>query len=700
MWTRTISHSWNFIKSHDARQLTVLPGLRNAIGAILPLFVGVVTGNTLPFLAMTLGAQVAGFGGRTGTLRRRTRTMLFAAFWMALTTLVGGLVGATWWAVLVMGVLGFASGLLNAVSMEAGLVGTWSVISFLFISSTPQTPLQAVYRGLLSMAGALFQMLIMIATDWGSRSSAESRAVATVFGAIAEYAQNPARGADLQVAQTLLQADDSLSDSYMKPGRLDDLRLLLNAAESIRIDLVALTSMQWSMGAELPQDDARLAAMQDARTSIASILRQFAAALASGTSPALGVGASMSGLETHIGLLKELGGVQDFGAALKCISDTCSELQKVMRSLQSVRIGDTYQLPVYWLKWKVSPITNIFELIRTNFTFHSAIFRHAIRLTAALCIATVLYHVSPIPRGYWLPLTTLVILRPEFSATLTRGVTRVLGTLLGAVFATLMLAVIPDPTHMLTVLLVGVFLWGVYALFNYNMVLFAGALTAEVVVLLSFFEHVSPADVIVYRVIYTIAGSLLAFIVYLAWPTWEHANIQNVLVKLVEAEREYVRSALCTPTNQDTVRKSRKLARLARTNAANRIEQASVEPSRWSLDSEAVHGLLTSLHRLADNLLTVEYYIADEPSLLDERPALVRFGAYVDRCLEEIELVIRSPEDGERDLDRAPTGALDEVSPITKEELLAVDAPIPITSALVGMEENLATMFRMVPLRR
>ncbi|WDL95942.1 FUSC family protein [Alicyclobacillus sp. ALC3] len=700
MWNRTISHSWNFIKSHDASQLTVLPGLRSAIGAVLPLFVGVVTGNTLPFLAMTLGAQVAGFGGRTGTLRRRTRTTLFAAFWMALTTLVGGLVGPTWWAVLVMAVLGFASGLLNAVSVEAGLVGTWSVIAFLFISSTPQTPLQAVYRGLLAMAGALFQMLIMIATDWVSRSNAESRAVAAVFSAIAQYAQNPARGADLLVAQTLLQADDSLSDSYLKPGRLDDLRLLLNAAESIRIDLVALTSMQGSLAADLPQDDSRLTAMQDARTSIAAILRQFATALRSGKSLALGVDASMSGLETHTAPLMNMGGVQDFGAAVKCISDTSSELHKAMFYLQSVRIGDTYQSPVYWLKWSPSPLARIVEVVRTNFTLHSAIFRHAIRLTVALCIATVLYHVSPIPRGYWLPLTTLVILRPEFSATLTRGVTRVLGTLLGAVFATLMIALIPDPTHMFTVLLVGVFLWAVYALFTYNMVLFAGALTAEVVVLLSFFEHVSPTDVIVYRVIYTIAGSLLAFIVYLAWPTWEHANIENVLVKLVEAERGYVRSALCTPTNQDTVRKSRKLARLARTNAANRIEQASVEPSRWLLDAQAVHGLLTSLHRLADNLLTVEYYVSDEPSLLDERPALVRFGEYVDRCLEEIEVVIRSSEDSEQTLGLAPTGALDEVSPITKEELLAVDAPIPITSALVGMEENLATMFRMVPLRR
>ena len=79
-----------------------------------------------------------------------------------------------------------------------------------------------------------------------------------------------------------------------------------------------------------------------------------------------------------------------------------------------------------------SPVPQLraaYEVIRANLTLRSATFRHAVRLAIALAVAVMIYRVSPFPRGYWLPLTTLVILKPEFSTTFSRGFARVLGTL-------------------------------------------------------------------------------------------------------------------------------------------------------------------------------------------------------------------------------------------------------------------------------
>src|SRR6185312_2838572 len=97
---------------------------------------------------------------------------------------------------------------------------------------------------------------------------------------------------------------------------------------------------------------------------------------------------------------------------------------------------------------------NIQATLRANLTFHSTAFRHAIRLGAALVIASVLEHLLPLPlqRGYWIPLTVLLILRPDFSSTFTRGVARFLGTLLGVVLTSLLIALIAPSQSLLVIL--------------------------------------------------------------------------------------------------------------------------------------------------------------------------------------------------------------------------------------------------------
>ena len=73
-----------------------------------------------------------------------------------------------------------------------------------------------------------------------------------------------------------------------------------------------------------------------------------------------------------------------------------------------------------------------------NLTLESTAFRHAVRLAVTLAIATAWYRLAAFPRGYWLPMTALVVLKPEFQGTFAAGLARVAGTLLGAAGATLL----------------------------------------------------------------------------------------------------------------------------------------------------------------------------------------------------------------------------------------------------------------------
>ena len=63
---------------------------------------------------------------------------------------------------------------------------------------------------------------------------------------------------------------------------------------------------------------------------------------------------------------------------------------------------------------------------------------YALRLTVTVLIATEIYHRWGVQSGYWIPMTALLVQKPAFFETLTRGVLRVLGTLAGATLATML----------------------------------------------------------------------------------------------------------------------------------------------------------------------------------------------------------------------------------------------------------------------
>ena len=85
-------------------------------------------------------------------------------------------------------------------------------------------------------------------------------------------------------------------------------------------------------------------------------------------------------------------------------------------------------------------------ILRANLTLRSSAFRHALRLAVTVAIAATIDRAFDLPRGYWIPLTVLFVLRPDFGSTYTRGLQRYVGTALGVVLATVITAALhPGP---------------------------------------------------------------------------------------------------------------------------------------------------------------------------------------------------------------------------------------------------------------
>ena len=79
----------------------------------------------------------------------------------------------------------------------------------------------------------------------------------------------------------------------------------------------------------------------------------------------------------------------------------------------------------------------------------SLLLRHALRLAVVSTLAVALAETCHLKRGYWLTITVVVMLQPYTSATTTRALQRVLGTVLGGVLRRSSDAAFHDPRAIL-----------------------------------------------------------------------------------------------------------------------------------------------------------------------------------------------------------------------------------------------------------
>lgn len=135
-----------------------------------------------------------------------------------------------------------------------------------------------------------------------------------------------------------------------------------------------------------------------------------------------------------------------------------------------------------------------------------------LRIAVVVTAAAEFYRHTNSLSGYWVPMTTLLVVRASPIQTLTRGVMRVGGTVLGAWVAGLIAAYL-HPSPILLAALIVFFAWWAFAVLNVNYAFFTLNLTAYIVFLLSLSGY-PPAAVVHRRAAYTLLGGVFALLAY------------------------------------------------------------------------------------------------------------------------------------------------------------------------------------------
>ena len=658
------------------RDVPFVVALRNTAAVTLPLAFGVATGHMGIGLGVSVGALNTMFSDQPGPYRLRLRRMLLAAAAAGMSAFVGYSVGfsapLTVFAALIWGFLG---GLLVALGPEAGRIGLTSMILLVITASEPRDPADAIGPALLFLGGGVLLMLFSIAAWPLQRYRPERTALAQLCRQLAASARRRDDSSQPPpVTQALNDIENLLHGAFRARGAaMEAFRVLAEIIERIRLELLALGGLN-----ERIEDAELKATLSRLREYAARSLDALGGALDAGVSP-LAASAALEGYDAALSVLVERGATshdedlqRTLTIALAHANALGGQLRAAVRNAELAGSGGELRLEAdeARLPRTLRP-RNPLAILRANLRLSSIACRHALRCGICLAIAVAGESIAGMSHGFWIPMTTAIVLKPDFAGTFSFGLLRVIGTLLGLVLATALVhfALGGDWER---IALMAVLCFGFRQLTTVHYGIGVMLLTALIVVLLTF-EGIAPGETMAARALGTSVGSALALLAYLVWPTWERGRVRPALADMLDAYRRYFLSVV-----EDSMRVRldiRRLGRSARTNAQASLDRLRGEPGRDPRLVATAEGIFANANRFIRAAMALEA-ARQGPVELPARAAVTAFAARVDRDVSAIAAALRSegapPHDAElRSAQRSLATAVETAARSDDENALA-----------------------------
>jgi uncharacterized membrane protein YccC len=662
-------------------------GVRCTVGVAIPLVTGLLTGHTLDGVAGAIGALPVGFASRQGVYRTGAVAALLTAAAVAFSAFVGAVCGGnTFAAVVVAALWGFAYGLLASLGPTALVVGVNACVVLAIFGQFHVTPQEALVRAGFVFAGGLVQTVLLVAVWPLARFKRERGVLAAAYRALAAYGSHfPDSKLRPPEAATFAKLDQTLSDPqpFASRGEIVAFEALLVEAERIRGTLAALASDRYVLGARA---SSAAHAIGRLGATASDVLGEIAAALAAARAPTCGDGmwaafdAPIADLESgrdDATVERALGDAEALLGQLRSAWRAASAPADVVPDSDAGARAPRILRP--------SALVEALSTLRANLSFRSGFAQHGIRVAVTLAIATLAAHALPLDRAYWIALTAVLVLRDDFHSTFTRGIARILGTLAGAVVASIVAHLVHPHPETLLVLAVAFAFVG-YVVFAVNYALYSLTVTGYVIFLLAFGglpEHVALID----RVEETLIGGALALAAYAVWPTWERALVPERLAEMLEKQRRYASLVLHAYVNPSEVDAALRVAQreswLARSNAETSVDRMLAEPVRpRAVTVRAALGVLAASRRFGVAALSLQARMGRAQPVATTKLGLLADD--IDRSFEILEDALRRHADPEplphlRDAQIALVKRLD-ASPDPAATSLAADTDLMVDS--------------------
>jgi uncharacterized membrane protein YccC len=593
----------------DLRLLTPVAGAITALPVVAVFVFGLTIGNTRAAISMAVGANLVAIVSLVGAPRLSIGLAVSDALVMGLSVFVGSATGPyPWLHSVVLIPWCFAAGMLVAFGKTQGAIGTQAIIAFIVLGRFSGTPIDALGLGALVTVGALVEVVALFVLRLPPSLRYQRGRLAEGFEALAELARRDPDSSTHDVASTVDEAEGALSAPSLF-GRTDvrDLRALLDQSRRMRFELMTLNGLR----VRISNDDtpSARAAVTASLLRVAAALEEISSGLRRPTQSTRWQEEAAAFRDDLTRLEGELGGASPGSGTIaqQCLAYLAAlggQLRAAGNLMEKVRAGGGRRAwrPHLAKRQGSDPrdFQGDYEVVRANLRRDSPALRHSVRLAIAVPASLFLASWLSLPRGYWLAFAVAVILKPDYSTLFDKGLGRVVGTLVGATLAAVLVSEL-HPDLFLTTVLVALMAWAVYSTWAASFSVAMGFVTALILILLSTSLH-DTVGTALDRLIDVTLGAVIAFVAYLVWPTSPKGGVEEAQSALFASLRAYLAAVLdlveSKGVDAPVLEATSKSARLAWANSEAAVDRSIQEPASTRLDPSQSRGQLAAAQRI------------------------------------------------------------------------------------------------------
>ncbi|MHA5050348.1 FUSC family protein [Streptomyces sp. SD15] len=557
-WLRALNATARSGLRIERKRLEPLIAVRGAAGLALVIGLSLWAFGPAVAASSAFGAFQAAIATFQRSWRPRPELALASGASLAVSTFVGYVTIshlALFLALLV--VWTFLSGMSWAAGPTAGLIASSNVAIMLVTVTLPTSVAQAAGHSAMMIVGGLVQASLVVlfpVRRWGAHRDA----LADALAAEADYARrlrhDPVAPFD---PLPLMEARDAAAvtprQARRRPAELHGPRGL---AERIRPVLASLADPAMGVPSDCPQRDR----VNELLAAAAAILDGAARAIRHGTPVDLPPGAvaafrtpdteailtgppyrAATRLGTLLQDVVETAGGRRYDVAVDSAGAVMGGTGAAVG-----RPGETGAAPLLRPTF-IGLIPVALRAMREELHRDSPIYRHAIRVSAVAAAGYLLGTWLPLGHGYWAPLASVMIMRPDFSQTYSRAVARFCGTLVGVALATGIVQVAHPGTYLSGALAV-ISAALMYLLLRTSQMAAQAFIAAYVVFLLGMGGE-QWTQTVPERVLLTLLGGLLAMLAYALYPAWETPRLRGRLADWLAAQGRYASAVLSRYAN-------------------------------------------------------------------------------------------------------------------------------------------------------
>ncbi|AEV31822.1 putative membrane protein [Owenweeksia hongkongensis DSM 17368] len=550
-----------FLKSPD-----FFKGLVLALAMVIPLFIGYSLDYTSWGLSIAIGVLLSSTSDVQGNFRHKVIGIITSASLAAVSTILISLVHDSWLLLPSFTILIFCISLISVYGFRASLVAFSGMLAMVLTFVHPHSGFDLLLHAGFIFTGGIWYLSLSVLLAHILPLKHTEVLLATSMELIAKYMRIRAElalGNDNPEKQTkrLLELHELINTN------LETLReiLLTARAESgssnlsrryllIFIELVDMMELAVANSANYRSVDDKFSKYPEIIDPYVDIIFELARQLehigeALQSNIKLETNSALQSLlkdaEESVELYVQKVGMPKAREGALMLRNLLDYEEKQVQKLVSIeRILQNLVSKNHLLKIKDSQkfITQqdySFKVLVENFGLQSPIFRHSLRLAITVLIGYFIGSIFQIQNSYWILLTIIVIMRPNYGLTKQRSKHRIIGTLIGAGIASVI--VLLTQNTIIYGVLAAISLVLAFSFIQKNYRTSAIFITLNIVFVYALLQP-DAFNVIQYRVLDTVTGAALAVIAnFLILPSWEFMNVNSFIEKSIEANCKYLK---------------------------------------------------------------------------------------------------------------------------------------------------------------